>query len=63
MYIFGNFIDPYGIYGNMPEVPRNDADSGGDDRDPLDEGCLNAAMMFMAIIIGIVLVFIISVLL
>ena len=60
MYMFGEFTDPYGPFGNMPEIPTEEDRRGDDPDDLLREGCLRLSCMLSAIILGIVLLLIIS---
>ena len=60
MYIFGNFIDPYGQFGNMPEIPTDEERKKDDLDDLLMEGFMRLSCMLSAILFGIVILIIIS---
>ena len=62
MYIFGDFTDPFGIYGNMQEVPHDDADTQKDEDELIKDCVLRGALMLAAMILGLVFIAIISVL-
>lgn len=61
MFIFGDFRAPFGIYGNMQEVPRDDTEVHGGGMDPIEDGCLRGAAVLVSILIGLFLLIILSV--
>ena len=48
------YEDPYGVYGNMPEVPRDDERDDNPD-DVIATGCLYGGSVLVVIIIGIII--------
>lgn len=58
--MFGEFTDPYGRFGNVPEIPTEGDKREDDPDDLLREGCLRLSCMLSAIIFGIVLLIIVS---
>jgi hypothetical protein len=60
MFVFGAVIDPYGHFGNMPEVP---GENRGEQREPDDlmlEGCLRLSCVLCAMIFGLLIVAFVS---
>ena len=58
--MFGEVIDPYGHFGNMPEVP---VESGGEQREPEDpmlKGCLRLSCVLCGMIFGLLIVAFVS---
>ena len=60
MFLFGEFRDPYGPFGNKPEVPTDDTDVHGGECDPLEDGCISIITILIGIMLLIVLSFIFS---
>ena len=62
MFTFDEFQDPYGPFGNMQEVPREDNDAQPTEDEIIKDCVLRGALMLAGMIVGIVVVTIISVL-
>ena len=60
MYMFGDFTDPYGQFGNMPEIPTEEDRKKDDLDDLLMEGFMRLSCMLSAILFGIALLIIVS---
>lgn len=48
------YNDPFGVYGNMPEIPRDDIKDCEDDIHVI--GCLHVVLSLIAIATGVCLV-------
>lgn len=55
MFMFGEFIDSYGHFGNMPEVPEEERREQKDGEDVMMEGCLRMSCVLCAMILGVMI--------
>lgn len=62
MFTFGEFYDPYGPFGNMQEVPREDNDAQPTEDEIIKDCVLRGALMLAGMIVGISVLTIVSVL-
>ena len=60
MFMFGEVIDPYGHFGNMPEVPGESGEEQREPEDPMLNGCLRLSCVLCGMIFGLLIVAFVS---
>lgn len=53
MFLF-NYHDPFGVFGNMPEIPKDDTHFDDDDIHTI--GCLHALISLIAMAAGVCII-------